>query len=182
MPFPAAVAICEDDLRFDQTFLKAFSGISVDLRVTPVHGGTLSTKTARLVTRQLDAMSDAGIPVATVVVHHDVDRSSLEHRVAEINDWFHAGGFGKRGLSLVVCSPEPCLERWLCICEGTHSRVRAPKPSAGCDPWKDIWHRGKGIPLDRVRRAAEKARITLRGQPDFDRFYADWMNAGLEKG
>jgi hypothetical protein len=182
MRFPAAVAICEDDLKLDQTFLKAFAGNAVDLRVTPVRGGTLGAKTVRLIARQLDAMTSAGIDVRTVVVHHDVDRTSLQHRVAEIQQWFNAPVLRKRDLSLVVCAPNPCLERWLCICEGSQARVKSAKPSAGGDPWKALWNKGKGIPLDRVHKAAERARTCLPGQPDFDRFYADWRSAGLEKG
>jgi hypothetical protein len=181
MPFPAAVAICENDLRLDQTFLKAFAGNTVNLRVTPLHGGTLSGGTIRLVGRQIDAMRKAGVPVGAVVVHHDVDRASLAHRRAEVERWFASGSLRGQGLTLVICAPEPSLERWLCICEGIHSRVKGAKPSAGGDPWKDLWKKGKGITLDRVRGAAQRAREALRGQPDFDRFYEDWKAAGLEQ-
>jgi hypothetical protein len=181
MPFPTAVAICEDDLRLDQTFLKAFAGDCVDLRVTPVYGGTLNDKTGRVVTRQLEAMRAAGIAVSALVVHHDVDRAGLEHRLAEIKGWFDKSGFPQRELSLVSCTPDPCLERWLCLCEGTQSGVRSAKPSAGGAPWKNLWNRGKGITLDRVRDAAQRARRALRGQDDFERFYRSWKAAGLER-
>ena len=147
------------------------------LSTSPAH-----TKTVRLVARQLEAMRNAGIAVNAVVVHHDVDRSSLAHRRAEIEKWFDDGTLCKQGFSLVICTPDPCLERWLCMCEGTQTRVKGGKPGAGCDPWKALWNKGKGIPLDRVRDAASRARVALRGQPDFDRFYEDWKSAGLEKG
>jgi hypothetical protein len=151
MSFPIAIGICENDLRFDLTFLKEFAAPAVDLRVTPVRGGTLNAKTARLVERQATAMKAARLSVCALVVHHDVDRSSHGHRIKAVRRWFKNNGLGKHGLALVVCAPDPCLERWLCLAEG--------------------------IALDRVRAAAKRAREALRGQPDFDAFLAEWSQA-----
>jgi hypothetical protein len=176
--FPVAIGICEDDLKYDLTFLKAFAGRMVDLRVTPLRGGTLEAKAARLVGRQAETMRASGLPVSAVIVHHDVDRASFVHRAGEIERWFQRHGLAGAQLSLVVCAPDPCLERWLCLIEGL--KASNAKPSAGGEPWKRAWTRGKGIPLDRVRAAAARARDVLRGQPDFDRFLADWQDAGLD--
>jgi hypothetical protein len=180
MAFPAAIGICEDDLKLDLTFLKAFAGPGVDLRMNPLHGGPLEGKAARIIRGQVEAMRGAGIPVRAVVVHHDVDRASLGHRVQEIERWYRRHRLGEMDLALVVCAPDPCLERWLCLLEGLERRVRKTSPSAGGDPWKLAWSRGKGIALDRVRQAATQARQRLRGQLDFDRFFSDWKKAGLE--
>jgi len=180
MSLPVAIGICEDELRFDLTFLKAFAGQTVDLRVTPIRGGTLDGKAARLVTRQISAMQEVGLPVQAVVVHHDADKASFRHRVSQIESWFQSNRFARKGLSLVVCAPDPCLERWLCTIEGHRASIRGTRPSSGCRPWKQAWARGRGIPLDRVREAAEKARGVLQGQSDFDRFFQDWRSAGLE--
>jgi hypothetical protein len=178
MTFPAAVGICENDLRFDLTFLKEFAGPRVDLKVTPIRGGTLDAKTARLVVRQVEAMRSVGLPVKAVVVHHDVDRAGFDHRVTEIEKWYGKNRLDRLDLSLVVCAPDPCIERWLCILEGRVARNA--KPSAGGDPWKRAWFRGRGIQLDRVRDATRRARQGLPGLPAFDRFFADWKAAGLE--
>ena len=177
MSFPIAIGICENDLRFDLTFLKEFAAPAVDLRVTPVRGGTLNAKTARLVERQATAMKAARLSVCALVVHHDVDRSSHGHRIKAVRRWFKNNGLGKHGLALVVCAPDPCLERWLCLAEGIHGRVRGTKPSAGGEPWKVAWNPRKGIALDRVRAAAKRARKALRGQPDFAAFLAEWSQA-----
>jgi len=178
MTLPAAIGICENGLQLDFTFLKEFAGPKVDLRVTPIHGGTLDAKTARVVRRQVERMMESGLPVMAVVVHHDVDRSSFEHRVAQIESWFDENRLGDLGVVLVVCAPAPCMERWLCKIEGRVARNA--KPSAGGDPWKKAWAPSKGILFDRVREAASRAREELPGLPDFDRFFADWKIAGLE--
>jgi hypothetical protein len=180
MTFPAAIGICEDDLKLDLTFLKAFAPEGVDLRVSPLRGETLTARAARLVRGQVEAARGSGLDVRAVVVHHDVDRASLAHRVREIERWHKCHRLGEMDLALVICAPDPCLERWLCILEGLTRKVRKASPSAGGEPWKLAWSGGKGIALDRVRRAAMEARQKLRGLPDFDRFISDWKRAGLE--
>ena len=127
-------------------------------------------------------MRHAGLPVKAVVIHHDVDRSSLANRRALVDTWFKDNLFHEHGLHLVICAPDPCLERWLCICEGSQTRVKAAKPSAGGEPWKHLWNKGKGITLDRVREAAQYARAALHGHQDFDSFFEGWKAAGLEEG
>ncbi len=178
MTFPLALGVCENDLRRDLSFLKSFAGIGVDLRVTPLHGGRLDAKVARLLRRQIQAALKVGLDPCAIVVHHDVDRASLEARRNEVEHWFRTQGLGADGRKLVPCVPAPCTERWLCAVLDV--RVRGAKPSQGCDPWKEAWGHALEPDLDRVRRAAEGARRKLSGLEDFNLFYEAWKRAGLE--
>jgi hypothetical protein len=176
--FPVVIGVCEDDLRRDHTFLKSFGGVGADLRINPIHGGTLDSGVARLVERQVASAAKAGLTPAAVLVHHDVDRQSVESARSKVRKWFESK-LSATSLPLVVCAPRPCLERWLCRTEGSDKRVRSASPAAGCDPWKKAWERGTGNDLDRVRDAAARARGTLTGLEDFELFLADWWAAGL---
>lgn len=179
MDFPLALAICENDLKRDLTFLKAFAGPRVDLRVTPVHGVTLSPGHVRLLERQMDAAIAAGLAPRAILVHSDVDRGSYVGHRREIQEWFDATSFRHRGCKLIACTPNPCIERWLCGASGL-TRAKNARPSAGCDPWKAVWSRGKAPDLERVRRAALEARKALRQDESFAAFYAEWVAAGME--
>jgi hypothetical protein len=180
MTLPTAVAICENGLSRDLEFLKSFARRHVDLRVTPVGGGTLGPKVARVLRGQVQSMTDNGLTVSAVVVHHDVDRRSLAARRQEVSDWFRSSGLGQLGCSLVVCAPDPCIERWLCLSFELPRPSRA-RPSDGCAPWKRTWEKGKGPDLSRVREAAARAHDRLNGEPDFSAFLDDWQKAGLAR-
>jgi hypothetical protein len=179
MVFPLALAVCENDLKRDLTFLKAFAGQSVDLRVTPIRGGTLNERVARVIAHQLEAAVKAGLKPQAIVVHQDVDRRSLAASQASVRRWFDAARFAERGCRLVTCTPEPCIERWLCVAARLGA-VRGASPSGGCQPWKAAWSKRKEPDLDRVRKAAAEARTALRGLPDFDAFFDSWVVAGME--
>jgi hypothetical protein len=178
MPVPLALAVCEDDLRRDLTFLKEFAGTRIDLRVTPMSGGTFNPKVVRLLGRQARAAKEANLSPQAIVVHHDVDRlGSLQALRSRIHRWFQ--GSELRGIGrLVVCAPVPCTEAWLC--EAVGIQAAGASPAAGCDPWKHAWER-RGIPdLDRVRDASRLSRRALAAREDFSAFYRDWVEAGLE--
>jgi hypothetical protein len=179
MVFPLALAICENDLERDLTFLKAFAGPRVDLRVTPVHGVTLKPGHARLLERQMDAAISAGLTPRAVLVHSDGDRRGYTGHRQEIQSWFDHTGLRERGCKLIASLPNPCIERWLCVASGL-TRAKDARPSAGCDPWKAAWSRGKLPDLERVRRAALVARKALRQDESFAAFYTEWVAAGLE--
>lgn len=178
MSLPLGVAVCEDDLRRDLTFLKAFAGPRVDLRVTPLSGGTLNGKVVRLLQQQINSMREAGLQAQAIVVHHDVDRGSLGSVRRKIERWFAGSGLGQTQCKLVICAPHPCLERWLCA--GLDVRVQRPRPSDGCEPYKRAWERSAELDLDRVRKAAGLARRKLLSLDDFSSFFEDWKRAGLE--
>lgn len=177
MPFPVALAVCENDLRRDLTFLKEFAGSQVDLRVTPLGGGTLDDGVVRLLARQVDSFSEADLTVQAIVVHHDADRTSHRGRVKAVTGWFERSSLREKGAKLVACVPAPCIERWLCIGEGLSAR--SANPAVGCEPWKKAWSGRKGIDLDRVRDVARSARTTLTTLPDFAAFLDAWRAAGL---
>ncbi len=177
MAIPIVVAVCEDDLRRDAAFLKAFAGPAADLRAIPL-GGSLDGKALRLLEREVAAIQDAGLSAQAVLVHHDADRSAAR-RQTRIVELYRGSALSRGGCPLILCIPNPCTERWLATAAGLQHRVRRASPAAGCGPWKAAWTPGKGIDGDRIRAAAAQARARLRGLPDFDAFFAAWQAAGL---
>ncbi|MCC6996044.1 MAG: hypothetical protein IT370_15655 [Deltaproteobacteria bacterium] len=171
---PLALAICENGLRRDLTFLKAFAGATVDLRVTPVEGGQLDGSIARLLKRQAADVAKAGLEVHAILIHHDADTSSHAGRLQMVMRWFERNGLGETGAGLIVCAPKPCIERWLCLGEGLATKAKGASPAAGCAPWKKAWEGKRGNDLDRVRAVAREARDTLTREDDFASFFAQW--------
>lgn len=178
MPSPLVLALCEDDLERDPTFLRAFASGPVNMRVTPMRGPVLAGGTARMVRAQAASAVRAGIILHALLVHLDADTSSADGRRKAIQRWFDSHSLGEQFPSLIACVPAPCTERWLCLATGLRAPPRA-NPAAGCEPWKKQWRSGRGLDLERVRRAAGRARTTLAGKADFDAFLQDWRAAGL---
>ncbi len=177
MGIPLVIGVCENELLRGNTFLKTFGGVRVSLKLTP-HHGTLGDKAARIIRKDLEAALGAGMVVKAVLIHQDVDRVGLAGRRKQLQDWYqeHVDGGGP---ALVLCTPDPCTERWLCACCQPPRAAKKANPAAGCDPWKHAWRRGKENDLDRVREVATRAQGSLTGLADFDAFLADWCSAGL---
>jgi hypothetical protein len=177
---PLALAVCEDDLRRDLTFLKAFAGKYTEIQISPLHGDSLTPRAARLLVGQVHSKTEAGFEVSAIIVHRDADTVALRRRREAAKRWFEDSGLSRLVPKLVVCAPVPCIERWLCESGAAKPRATRAKPSLGCKPWKDAWERGSGIDLDRVRLAAEAARRSLTHLADFESFHSDWCAAGLD--
>jgi hypothetical protein len=177
MSFPLVLAVCEDDLERDLTFLKEIAGPNVDIQIAPRHGLTLDGNTARSLAARAKNAKNQGFDVRALLVHRDADKGSVAGVRREIEGWakqHHLSGLAR----LICCVPAPCTERWLCLAAGMGKPAHA-SPAAGCDPWKKHWGRKRGIDLDRVRDAANEASARLTGQEDFDCFWDDWRAAGL---
>ncbi|MEW6434348.1 MAG: hypothetical protein AB1730_22845 [Myxococcota bacterium] len=172
MNWPVVFGLCENDLQRDQEFLRAYAEVDqVDLKLVPLSGPVLTDGAARLLSRRLAAAANAGVEIAAVLLHTDADTVGAAKRRKQAQQWAQRLGFK---VPVIVCCPDPCLERWLCRCQDLKG-ASAPAASP-CDGWKKGWSRSKGVDLDRVRSAARIARAALRGLPDFDEFHANWRD------
>lgn len=173
MSWRVVFGLCENDLQRDQEFLRAFAELNhVDLRLTPMRGPVLTDAGARLLARRLSAAAAERVHVTAVLLHADADTVGCSKRRSEAQQWAKRHQLAP---PLIVCSPDPCLERWLCRCLGLKGKS-APAVSP-CDGWKKSWSKPTGVDLDRVRSGAKVANSKLKGLEDFDLFLDDWDRA-----
>lgn len=170
MSWPLVFGLCENDLQRDQEFLRAFAERDqIDLKLVPLKGPVLTDAGARLLSKRLSAAAEAGLEVAAILLHADADTVGADRRRRQALDWatrLHLQ------VPVIVCSPDPCLERWLCRC--LELKGKSAPAASPCDGWKKGWNQAKGVDLDRVRSAAAVAASKLKGLPDFELFQTDW--------
>lgn len=161
--------ICENGLNRDEQALRHLLGRR-DLRVTPRKGETLDDRSARLVEREFERRGEKLV----LVMHRDADGLTWKNRKQLVEQWFKASRLDRFASQLVVCTPEPCIERWLCLGAGLSHRSR--QTQRPCDPWKKAWEKPSKPEHHRLPLALE--RLRLKPPPDLADFLLQLDAAG----